>query len=28
MLGLLQNRLENSNKKSTLLFLGDNFYPK
>ena len=27
-LGLLQNRLENSNKKSTLLFLGDNIYPK
>lgn len=27
-LGLLQNRLENSDKKSTLLFLGDNIYPK
>ena len=25
---LLQNRLENSNKNSTLLFLGDNIYPK
>lgn len=27
-LELLQNRLEKSNKKSTLLFLGDNIYPK
>lgn len=27
-LELLHNRLENSNKKSTLLFLGDNIYPK
>lgn len=27
-LALLQKRLENSNKKSTLLFLGDNIYPK
>ncbi|SHG20357.1 hypothetical protein SAMN05443549_102414 [Flavobacterium fluvii] len=27
-LAILQNRLENSNKKSTLLFLGDNIYPK
>ncbi|HEU4791690.1 MAG TPA: metallophosphoesterase, partial [Flavobacterium sp.] len=26
-LSLLQKRLENSNKKSTLLFLGDNIYP-
>jgi formamidopyrimidine-DNA glycosylase len=27
-LGLLQNRLENSTKKSTLLYLGNNIYPK
>ena len=27
-LALLQKRLDNSNKKSTLLFLGDNIYPK
>jgi len=27
-LSLLQNRLDNANKKSTLLFLGDNIYPK
>jgi hypothetical protein len=27
-LALLENRLEKSNKKSTLLFLGDNIYPK
>lgn len=27
-LSLLQKRIENSNKKSTLLFLGDNIYPK
>lgn len=27
-LGLLQNRLEKTNKNSTLLFLGDNIYPK
>ena len=27
-LSLLQNRLKNSDKKSTLLFLGDNIYPK
>ncbi|MBF4473744.1 metallophosphoesterase [Flavobacterium sp. HJJ] len=27
-LALLQNRLEQSDKKSTLLFLGDNIYPK
>ena len=27
-LSLLENRLENSSKKSTLLFLGDNIYPK
>nr|WP_315200321.1 metallophosphoesterase [uncultured Flavobacterium sp.] len=27
-LSLLQKRLENANKKSTLLFLGDNIYPK
>ena len=27
-LGLLEKRLENSTKNSTLLFLGDNIYPK